>query len=257
MKRMMLTAALLLAGAAGAQEKVDLDMTGRIRAEAFNRSQVMATLGELTEQVGPRLTGSPAMSKANAWARGKFSGWGLSNAHDESMGSFGRGWEFSDASVVMLTPRAFPLHALPKAWAPGTTGPVDGDAMLAKLESKADLEKYKGKLRGKVVLISDPRDYKFGDKPDMQRYSEEELHDLVGVDVPADRSPMGDRDSMMKRFRERTEFGPLLNQFLVDEGVLATISISGRDNGIHAHDQYTQVKTIWVDLADDADEAVD
>ncbi len=32
---------------------------------------------------------------------------------------------------------------------------------------------------------------------------------------------------------------------------------SGRDNGIHAHDQYTQIKTIWVDLADDADEAVD
>ncbi len=31
----------------------------------------------------------------------------------------------------------------------------------------------------------------------------------------------------------------------------------GRDNGIHAHDQYTQLKTIWIDLSDDADEAVD
>lgn len=233
MKRVLLAAALLAACAANAQEKVDLDMTGRIRAEAFNKSQVMATLGELTEQVGPRLTNSPGMARANAWARGKFNGWGLSNARDESMGSFGRGWEFSDASVAMLSPRGFPLHVLPKAWAPGTNGPVDGDAILAKLESKADLEKFKGKLRGKIVLASDPRAYKFGDKPDMSRYTDAELHDLVGVAVPADRDG-GDRDAMLKRFKDRTEFGPLLNQFLVDEGVLATISISGRDNGILA-----------------------
>ena len=112
MKRVLLAAALMAACVANAQEKVDLDMTGRIRAEAFNRSQVMATLGELTEGVGPRLTNSPGMARANAWARGKFDAWGLANAHDESIGSFGRGWEFSDASVTMLAPRAFPLRPL-------------------------------------------------------------------------------------------------------------------------------------------------
>ena len=233
MKRVLLAAALLAACAANAQEKIDLEMTGRIRAEAFNRSQVMKTLGELTEDVGPRLTGSPAMTRANAWARGKFDGWGLANVRDESMGSFGRGWEFSDASVAMLSPRAFPLHVLPKAWTPGTNGAVDGDAILAKLESKADLDKFKGKLRGKIVLSSDPRAYKFGDKPDMERYTDQELHDLIGVEVPADREG-GDRAAMIKRFKDRSEFGPLLNQFLVDEGVLATIGISGRDNGILA-----------------------
>ena len=233
MKRVLLAAALVAACAANAQEKIDLDMTGRIRAEAFNRSQVMATLGELTEQVGPRLTNSPGMARANAWARGKFNGWNLSNVRDESMGSFGRGWEFSDASATMLSPRAFPLHVLPKAWTPGTNGAVEGDAILAKIESKADLEKFKGKLRGKVVLASDPRDYKFGDEADSDRYDDKELQELVGVDVPKDRDG-GDRAAMLKRFRDRTEFGPLLNQFLVDEGVLATISISGRDNGILA-----------------------
>ena len=233
MKRVLLAAALLAACAANAQEKIDLEMTGRIRAEAFNRSQVMKTLGELTEDVGPRLTGSPAMTRANAWARGKFDGWGLANVRDESMGSFGRGWEFSDASVAMLSPRAFPLHVLPKAWTPGTNGAVDGDAILAKLESKADLDKFKGKLRGKIVLSSDSRAYKFGDKPDMERYTDQELHDLIGVEVPADREG-GDRAAMIKRFKDRSEFGPLLNQFLVDEGVLATIGISGRDNGILA-----------------------
>ena len=231
MKRWMLATALLVAGVAGAQEKIDLDMTGRIRAEAFNRSQVMATLGELTEQVGPRLTNSPGMARANAWARDKFAGWGLSNAHDESMGTFGRGWEFSDASVAMLSPRAFPLHALPKAWTPGTSGTVEGDAMLVSIESQADMDKYRGKLRGKVLLVSDARAYKFGDKPDMQRYSEDELHEMTGVEVPADRGG-GDRAAMMKRYLERMELAPKINQYLADEGALATIEISRRDNGI-------------------------
>ncbi|HTL15318.1 MAG TPA: M20/M25/M40 family metallo-hydrolase [Thermomonas sp.] len=231
MKHVLLAAALLAAGAASAQEKVDLAMTGKIRAEAFNRSQVMATLGELTEQVGPRLTNSPGMARANAWARGKFAGWGLANVHDESIGTFGRGWEFSDASAVMLSPRGFPLHVLPKAWTPATPGPVEGEAVLAKLESKGDLDKWRGKLRGKVLLVSDPRDYKFGDKPDMSRYSEEELHELLAVEVPKDRNG-GERAAMLQRYKERIAFGPVLNRFLAEEGVLATVSISSRDNGI-------------------------
>ena len=85
MKRLMLATALLVAGVAAAQEKVDLDMTGRIRAEAFNRSQVMATLNHLTDEIGPRLTNSPSMAEANRWTGSKFSEWGLSNVHDEAV----------------------------------------------------------------------------------------------------------------------------------------------------------------------------
>ncbi|MEO5628608.1 MAG: M20/M25/M40 family metallo-hydrolase [Thermomonas sp.] len=229
--------ALLAAGVAAtqgvsAQEKVDLDMTGRIRAEAFNRSQVMATLGELTEGVGPRLTNSPSMAKANGWARDKFTGWGLSNARDESIGTFGRGWEFSSASAELVSPRGFPLHVIPQAWTPATPGPVEGEVMVAKIESKDDLEKFKGKLRGKILLTSDARAYKFGEKPDSSRYTEAELVDLIGVDVPADRGGGPGRDAMMKRYMDRVAFGPALNKFLIDEGVLATVSMSRWDNGV-------------------------
>ena len=236
MKRVLLVTALLAAGivaaqAVSAQERMDLDMTGRIRSEAFNRSQVMATLGELTEGIGPRLTNSPSMAKANSWARGKFTGWGLANAHDESIGTFGRGWEFSGASAEMLSPRGFSLHVMPMAWTPATPGPVEGEVIAAKIESKADLEKFKGKLRGKILLVSDARPYKFGEKPDSSRYTEAELTDLIGVDVPADRGGRS-RDEMMKRYLDRMTFGPTLNQFLVDEGALATVSMSRWDNGI-------------------------
>ena len=80
-----------LVGAARANEPVDHAMVGKIRQEAFHRSQVMQTLSQLTEDVGPRLTNSPGMAKANAWARERLSGWGLANVHDEAFGPFGRG----------------------------------------------------------------------------------------------------------------------------------------------------------------------
>jgi hypothetical protein len=225
-------AAVVLVGALHAEERVDLSMTSRIRQEAFNRSQVMALLGHLTEEIGPRLTNSPGMVQANAWTRSKFNEWGLANVHDEAMAEpFGRGWEFRSASVEMLSPRAFPLHALPKAWTPGTNGPVEGEAIAAKLESKADLEKFKGKLKGKVVFISEARAYKPGEKPDWSRETDETLEALKPLAVPADEKP-GSRDEARERRRQRMEFAPLLNKFLVDEGALASVSISGWDNGL-------------------------
>ena len=77
----------------GAQERVDLDALTRIRDEGFRHSEVMALASELMDGVGPRLTGSPNMKKANDWAQKKFTAWGLANAHQESWGPFGRGWE--------------------------------------------------------------------------------------------------------------------------------------------------------------------
>src|SRR5690606_5882526 len=114
MKRVLLAAALAMACVAGTQgafaqsapavERVDLDMTGRIRQEAFQRSQVMATLNHLTDVIGPRLTNSPAMAEANRWTRQKFTEWGLSNVHDDAVEDIGRGWSFDDAGVEMLSP---------------------------------------------------------------------------------------------------------------------------------------------------------
>lgn len=234
MKHLLWTTALLVGGVAGlsgasAQERVDLDMTARIRAEAFHRSQVMATLSHLTDTIGPRLTNSPAMAEANRWTRQQMTEWGLSNVHDEAVDDIGRGWSFTDAQVEMLSPRAMPLHALPKAWTPGTSGTIEGDAIFVKLESKQDLEQWKGKLRGKIVFVDDARAYKVSDKPDFQRYTNSELDDMLAFPLPKNR---GFDPAMMARFRARMELAPLLNQYLIDEGVLATVSISSWNDGI-------------------------
>ena len=233
MKRVLLAAvAAMLVGVVHAEEPIDLSMTSRIRQEAFNHSQVMALLGHLTEQIGPRLTNSPSMAQANAWSRSKFDEWGLANVHDEgTTDAFGRGWEFRSARVEMLSPRAFPLRALPKAWTPGTNGPVEGEAFAAKLESKADFEKFKGKLKGKVVFISEARTYKPGEKPDWHRETDQTLGEMKALAVPADQTAAAREEAREKR-RKRYEFAPLLNKFLVEEGALASVSASGWDNGI-------------------------
>ncbi|MGY0504680.1 M20/M25/M40 family metallo-hydrolase [Luteimonas sp. e5] len=222
-----------LAQAARAQslEPVDVAMASRIRQEAFQRSQVMNTLTHLTENIGPRLTNSPAMHRANEWTADTLRGWGLSNVHQEEVEDLGHGWEFSHASVEMLSPRRMPLHALPKAWTPGTEGPVEGEAMAVKLENAADLEKHKGQLRGKILFLSDAREYKPGIEPDFHRHDEAGLAELQRFAVPKDRA-QSDRAANVRRFRERTEFTRNLNRYLVEEGVLATVSISGWDNGI-------------------------
>ena len=96
-----LAAGIAMCGTLQAQQ-VDLDMTGRIRSEALQRSQVMATLDHLTDRIGPRLTNSPAYAQASEWTRGKLSEWGLANVHEEQVDDLGRGWEFQNASVLML-----------------------------------------------------------------------------------------------------------------------------------------------------------
>ena len=126
---------------ARAGEPVDLDMVTRIRDEGFRRSQVMETARYLTDEIGPRITGSPALKRANEWTLARLQEWGLQNGHLESY-DFGRGWSFERYSVHLISPRTSPLLALPAAWTPGTDGPVRGEAFRMEVEKVEDLEKY-------------------------------------------------------------------------------------------------------------------
>src|SRR4249920_631315 len=170
---------LLLASPLAAETAVDYSVVTQIRDEGFNRSKVMETAAYLTDVIGPRLSGSPAAKKANEWTRDQLAGWGLQNAHLESFGPFGKGWSFERCSVSLVAPLQAPLIALPKAWTPGTAGPVRGKVVKAKIDSEADLEKYKGTLAGMIVLIADSRELRGPDKPLFHRYDEQELHDLA------------------------------------------------------------------------------
>ena len=231
LKRCALVAGLaLLSGLAVANEPVDLDMVSRIRQEAFHNSQVMATFSHLTENIGARLTNSPQMAEANAWTRGKFNEWGLANVHDDAFDDFGRGWEFSSASVEMLSDRAQQLHALPKAWTPGTDGPVEGELVHVEIKKLADIETYRGKLGGKILLLGEAREYKRGTEPDSHRHDATSLEGLQQFTVP--KTAAADRARRVKDYSERQALTRAVNEFFVEEGALAAISISSWDNGI-------------------------
>jgi hypothetical protein len=134
------------------------DPITRIKDEGLKRSQVMQTLSYLSDVIGPRLTNSPGMKRANEWTRDQLTKWGLQNAHLESWGPFGRGWSLQRFSAQVTSPIAIPLIAYPKAWSPSLAAPLTADVVYVDARTEADLEKYKGQLKGKIVLTAATRD---------------------------------------------------------------------------------------------------
>jgi len=215
--------------AAIAAENVDLDTVNRIRDEGLRRSQVMETLRVLTDEIGPRLSASPQDEAARAWAAGKFREWGLSNVALEPF-DFGEGWSFSRCEVRVVAPFTVPVAALPRAWTPGTAGTVRGRAVRAKLESDEDLEQQKGKLKGAVVFLDEARSKPAVDlegKTEFSRYEKENLARLEPFEIPGERD-----ESWRERARKAWVLWPKLAKFLEEEGVVALVELSSRDNGI-------------------------
>ncbi|MGO4518365.1 M28 family peptidase [Terriglobus sp. 2YAB30_2] len=155
-----LAAALLVIPPAAAQEqagdKVDLDVLAQIKHEALQNSQVMENLYYISEVYGPRVNNSRNHRAAAEWAMQQMKAWGLKNVHLEAWGPFGYGWQIKKYYGALESPAYAALTGFPLAWTPGTDGPITADAVWAPIHSKDDFAKYKGKLKGKVVLIFDP-----------------------------------------------------------------------------------------------------
>src|SRR4026207_2541910 len=166
------------------------DPVVRIKDEGMNRSQVMQTLSYLSDVIGPRLTASPGMKRANDWTRDQLTKWGLQNAHLEAWGTFGRGWTLKRFSAQVTDPTAIPLIAYPKAWSPGLSAPLTADVVYIDAKTEADLEKFKGKLNGKIVLTAATRDVAAHFDAQGTRLNEKDL--LTLADAPEPR-PGGNR----------------------------------------------------------------
>lgn len=167
--------------APGSRRSGTNDPVARIRDEGLNRSQVMKTLSYLTDVIGPRLTGSPQMRRANEWTRDQLSSWGLKNAQLEAWGPFGRGWSLHRFSAQVIEPHTIPLIAAPKAWTPGFEQPVTGEVIFIEAKSEADLDKYKGKLKGAILLAAEPREVRARFEPLALRISESNLLRLANA----------------------------------------------------------------------------
>ena len=188
MKKTLLVAPLLflapLLSVAQQTEKVDLNTIHRIKAEALGRnSKVMDHMFYLTDVNGPRLQNSKGYRAAGDWAVKRLKEYGLSNVHLEKWGPFGKGWNLELYSGHMLEPQYQPIIAMPVAWTAGTNGVVSGNPILVTPQTQADLDAFKGKLAGKIVLISPKRDLAMVTTPLGVRYSDAELQEIQSAQI--------------------------------------------------------------------------
>jgi len=241
------------------KDGVDLSVVQRIKTEAFDHSQVMDTLSLLTDRYGPRLTGSPEAQEAGDWAAGRLKEYGLQNVHLEPWGPFGRSWDLQEYSVEMIEPRYSHLRATPLAWTRSTNGPVTSEPILAPVartynpkKAAEDLEKfiatYRGKLQGKIVLLSDPEPVPPASEAWFKRDSDADLAEKSKAPTPAQKLKIDmknaqipeDPQKLRQFFMTLTEeqidqiFEAVkgtrskLSEFLVKEGAVAAFTSDSR-----------------------------
>ena len=182
----------------------------------------------MTDDMGPRLTGSPGQKRATLWTQERLSSYGLANVHLEKWGPFGRGWEAEQFSAQVTEPVNLPLIAYPKAWSPGLRGTLNADAVYLDAKTVADLDAYKGKLKGKAVLFTPMRTPETSFDPIAKRYTPAELADLTQPPAPGGgqrRRPGGGGPGGTANLTSA------ISKLLKDEGAALAVDISRGDGG--------------------------
>src|ERR1700688_1963888 len=209
-------------------ENLDYTMYQRIRDEGLAHSHVMEFASGLMDGIGPRLTGSPNLKRANEWTRDQFAAMGCSNAHLEDWGEFGMGWRQLNTWVRMSAPdtAVFIAQALP--WSPSSKGPINGRAVWVNAKDEKELEKYKGKLAGKIAFFGEMREVKPVDKPLFERRDEANLKQTAEYPVH-----VGEQEDFFQTFIKRLEFREKAGQFFAAEHAAGIVvpSRDGRNNG--------------------------
>ena len=210
-------------------DQPDYDAIYKLKDEGFSRSQVMEIESYLTDVYGPRLTNSPNIKEARDWTLKKLREWQLANVKAEPWEPFGRGWSNEKFFAEMVGPRPFILIGYPKAWTPGTNGPVTADVVYAPITKEEDMGKFKGQLKGKLVITQVPDPVLPHFEADAKRYTDAELADLANYTITGggDKA-LADR---MAQFRAQRDLQNKMMKFFIDEGVVAWLENQRGDDG--------------------------
>jgi len=203
---------------------LDMATIGRIRGEAVANSQAMDTHWWLSEAFGPRATGTPGYTQAAEWAMKKFNEWGLKNVHTERF-PFGQGWTIERFSAHLLTPQPAPLIGQPRWYSPSTNGPITSDVVHVRAANEADLAKYKGQLRGKIVVLQAPRAVRMLDGRVILRMTEADWAEAMKLPEPkpATSAPGASGATGASGAMTPQQFAQLVQRFLVAEGAAAVL----------------------------------
>lgn len=205
-----------------AQTRLPEEMAYRIKDEAFNQSKMEETAQWMTDFLGPRLAASANGLRAEALMEQKLVEMGFENARRELVANFPKGgWDNEKTYVAMTSPYYASFSATPKAWSGSTDGLIRSEVIYLDVEKEEDLEAYKGKLAGKIVLLPVVSGYILRFEPLASRLTEEELAELAKDPRPQPARPYHRR------------FNPLLtkiHEFLANEKPAAIFGGDGTFN---------------------------
>ena len=188
--------------------------TMSILEEIDKNSQLMSNLEYLCDMIGPRLTGSAKLKRANEWTMEKFKEYGLSNAHLESW-TIVRGWTRGTASGKVIAPTEQRILLESAGWAPSTEGALRGPVVYVKAEKLDDLDQYKGKLKGAWILTAE-----VSTQPTVRKPAE----DMLFSQRP--RRPQAGNFQELRRVRAA------LRDFLIAEGAAGQLIDSNKEHGL-------------------------
>jgi carboxypeptidase Q len=188
-------------------DAADVAMLNRIWQEGTNNSRVMEHLSWLTDVFGPRIPGSPAYNKAAAWAVQRFTEIGLAGAVVEPAGELGLGWSYEYVSAHMIAPSYMSILAYPRPWTGSTRGKITGSPVLAFISTKADLDKYRGKLKDAIVFLKEPRPVHPNFNAPAKRLDDKGIQGLEDTPIPVrPAQPGGPASAGVLKWEEMEEF---------------------------------------------------
>ncbi len=194
-----------------------LEADRKIEAEVRDHNEVAKNLKYLADEIGPRLTGSVNLDRASHWTQQRFTEYGLGNAHLEPW-TVAHGWTRGTAEARIVSPIGHPMVIASAGWAPNTNGAVQGPVVYMKVKKVEDLAQYKGKVRGAMVIASEPFDFNAPKNPMLTPYSEE----IIPINLP----------KKQERVRRDPAFYQALFQFMKTEGVAAVLLSSDKPYGL-------------------------
>jgi carboxypeptidase Q len=194
----------------------------QILSEIREHSEVMPNLEHLSDAIGLRLTGSPQLKQANEWTAEMFRKYGLTNVHLEPW-TIARSWTRGSAHARIISPTEHPLTIASAGWSPSTPGAVRGPVMLVRIEKKEDLEQYRGKLKGAIVITGEPSVLS---PPKVEDPNDEYLRPMQAP-PPAKGQP-----APPPPFARFQELGRARNELFKSEGVAAVLRDSGKPHGL-------------------------
>ena len=224
----LLMATLLPFYAFAQTNTVDLEMIYKIKQEEFNNSKMDDLAFWFTDYMGPRLTGSTGDKRAQEFAKQKMIEMGFQNVHIEEATDFTRGgWDNLKTYAAMTVPYYTNFACNPVAWTGSTKGLVKSEVVLIDIQTEADIEKFKGKLNGKIVMLATTTALTLSYDPLATRYTDEQLEELSKEpNPPQPRQPAAPAANATLQRELRAK----ITELLKSEGVAVILNNSGSYN---------------------------